>query len=138
MPSRSAIEAERNEVARPHRHIGIEREFLRHVSDRGGLSAAVEGDAAAAGNDEAEDGANQRRLARAVGADQPTKFARSQREVDIAQDVAAGKRDARLTDRENLASGQHGAQCFFSSVSVDALSVTAFWRASTSASIHDW
>ena len=43
-----AVEAERNEVARAHRHVGIEHEFLRHVADRGPPAAAIDGDAAAA------------------------------------------------------------------------------------------
>ena len=62
-PQPVAIEAERHEIARAHRHVGIERKFLRHVADRGRLAAAVDDDAAAAGHDEAEDGAQQRRLA---------------------------------------------------------------------------
>ena len=41
------------------------------------------------------------------------------------------------TDRDDLASVQHGAQCPFTSVSVDALSATAFCRPAVSASIHD-
>ena len=50
---------------------------------------------------------------------------------------AAGERDARLTDCENLAPCQHGAQCPFCSDSVDTPFVTAFSRAATSAIIHD-
>ena len=60
-----------------------------------------------------------------------------QREVDILENAAAGERDARLTDRENLAPCQHGAQCPFCSVSVDTLFVTAFSSAATSAIIQD-
>ena len=130
-----AIEAERHEIARAHRHVGVKHEFLRHVADRG-PAAALDGHTAARRRDEAEDRAQERRLSRPVGADQTAELARIQSEVDILENGAAGERDARLTDCENLAPCQHVRQCPFCSVSVDALFVSAFSRAATSASIH--
>ena len=80
-----AVEAKRHEVPRPHRQIRIERELLRDIADRRERAAAVDGDAAAAGRQQAEDGAQQRRLARPVGADQAAELPRREREVDVLE-----------------------------------------------------
>ena len=93
---------------------------------------------AAARRDEAEDGAQQRRLARPVRADQAAELAR--RPARSRCHSGSGGRRARRSPggpREPRSSPAC-AQCPFCSVSVDTLSATAFRSAATSASIQDW
>ena len=81
------VDAETDEVAGPQRRVGVEQELLRYVADqRVAARASAPGDqhAAAAGRLEAEDDAEQRRLAGAVGADQPGELAGLDRETDLA------------------------------------------------------
>ena len=102
--------------------------FLRHVTDRGRFAAAVDGNAAAAGTDKAEDGAQQGCLARAIAADQPAEFAVSPVRMRCPREPG-GQRKRRLSQvRENFAPVIR-AQCPFCKVSVGDFSLTALrWR----------
>ncbi len=77
------VEAEADEVARAQRHVGVEQELLRHVADqrvapprtrRAGRRRSTRPALACL---QAEDHPEERRLAGAVGADQPGELARA-------------------------------------------------------------
>ena len=89
-----AVEAERDEITRAHRHVGIEHKFLRHVADRGSATA-VHGHAAARRRNETEDCAQKRRFSGPVGADQTAELAGVEGEVDILEN-STGRRARRM------------------------------------------
>src|SRR5260370_1357526 len=77
-------------------------------------------------------------LARPVGADQAGDLPGADGEADLIEDPSAGQRHADPADAEDLRRDSTVTGLVHHSFWVDTLLATAFWRASTSASIHDW
>ena len=103
-----AVEAEPDQVARPHRHVRVELDLLRNVADQ--LPAlrrrqAADRDLAGRQRLQAEDDAQQRGLPGAVRADQPDELAGPETEPDVLQDVAPAEPDAGPVDGQDLSRG---------------------------------
>src|SRR5262249_43217250 len=117
--------------------------LLRDVPDGGvpprpGLPG--DGDRAAGRPLEAKDHPQQRCLARPVRADQPGELPGADGEADVGEDLPPPQRHADSLDSEDLSGGSgRGLASHYRHHSfwVEILLATAFWMASTSASIHD-
>ena len=139
-----AVEAEPDEVAGAQRQVGVEQDLLGDVADQRVASragAAVDQDAPRARRLQAEDDAEQRRLAGAVGADQAGELAGRDREADLASRIS--RPDSRTSDL--LA--PTGCSACRRARAVDRCSQLRrrapvrdgpFAAPCTSASIHDW
>src|SRR4029077_4380568 len=133
------VDAEPDQVARPQRHVGDERDPLGHVSDqRLTPQSAFDANRTSARVDETEDDPEQRCLAGTVRADQPREFARADPEGDVMKNLAPGQRDADAVDGEDLLVTGGGGALHVYKCGVEIPSATAFCNAVTSASIHDW
>ena len=98
---RLPVEPEPDQVAAAQRHVGVEQELLRHVADQPGCAASAAGrrpGSARARRLQPEDHPEERRLAGAVGADQPGELAGGDREVDRRRGPGA-RRAARRAPR---------------------------------------
>ena len=85
-PEPVRVQAEPDEIARPQRQVGVEQELLRDVADQRRCcrerGAPRDENLPALGGLQAEDHPEQRRLARAVGPDQPGELAGGDPEAD--------------------------------------------------------
>ncbi len=125
------VEAEGHEVARAHRHVGIEQYLLGHVAEGTVVARerlAQDADLTGVGTLQTQDGAQQRGLTDAVRTDEPGELAAAHLERDIVEDRAAREGDRDAVDLE------HGRVAH--SLTVDVWWATAAWIASTSASIQ--
>ena len=99
------VEAQPDEVAAPQRHVAVKRALLRHVADlrpRTGRLAAADRDGARRRREQAEQDADERRLAGAVRAEHRHELARVQVEAEVVPQEPRPEPErerARLDDR---------------------------------------
>jgi hypothetical protein len=97
------VHAERDEIARAQRHIRIEFDALRHVTDRAARLARWRSEDAyvsAAGGQEADRNVQERRLAGAVAADDADEFAGRDLESQAGEDLPLAAREAYIGKRK--------------------------------------
>ena len=114
------VDAERDHVLDPERHVRLDQQLLRHVSDRAGQP-----DRARENGLEAEDDPEQRGLTRTVRTDETDELGRADVERDAVEYLPPTQADP------DLFKGEQFHRC-----SVDVLSATALVSASTCARIH--
>ena len=85
----------------------VDMQPLRNIAD---AQARAPGDAARGGGDGADDGAQKRRLAGTVGADDGDDLARGDVEIDMRQHGLAPQRDAEIGDRDEAHAGMPSLQ----------------------------
>ena len=100
-----AVNAERDEVARPDGHVGVEENFLGHVAQRpvGALQRlAVHRDLSALGRLQTEDHSKEGGLARSVGADQSGELPVVNPEIHVVEDLASVDGHVHLLDAQQF------------------------------------
>src|SRR5262249_21717251 len=146
------VKAERHDIAGPQRHVRVDHQLLRHVADAPLVALlplpAVDEHLAARRLLQAEDDAEQRGLAGAVGTNETGELALADRERDPAKPRAAAQPYAYAVEREQIRAGHPLRPCLLPCRflrhrcphrrSVEAWPVTALRRACTSASIQLW
>ena len=149
------VYAQFNQVPGPYREVGFEQHLLRYVAN-GVAAGPASRQLHSAGRDalEAEDGAQQGGLSGAVHPDQPGHLAGGDGKRHVVEDFPAPKPNREPVDDDGGLPGTGGAGHpdgsrpragrgqpagrRHHSLTVEIPLVTASWRASTSASIHDW